>query len=147
MPQRHAGSVTPLSNSDPSQAPEGGSLAYVDLPGIAVDAREGWSPELKDRTMKSVIDHMSEFYEGFESEVGRFVETAREREKRLNVTNGCVTHIDFGAFARAFTVLPPALAVQNRRCPDCSWVVREITPAGGFRGFRDGSRPTAHCVI
>src|SRR3546814_15180338 len=82
LPQRHAVSVTPLSNSDPSQAPEGGSLAYVYLPGIAVDAREGWSPELKDRTMKSVIDHMSEFYEGFESEVGRFVESAREREKR-----------------------------------------------------------------
>src|SRR3546814_11571534 len=70
---------------------------FRSLPGIAVDAREGWSPELKDRTMKSVIDHMSEFYEGFESEVGRFVETAREREKRLNVTNGCVTPIDFGA--------------------------------------------------
>src|SRR3546814_10814293 len=84
-------------SSDVCSSDLGGSLAYVYLPGIAVDAREGWSPELKDRTMKSVIDHMSEFYEGFESEVGRFVETAREREKRLNVTNGCVTHIDFGA--------------------------------------------------
>src|SRR3546814_3986847 len=72
-------------SSDVCSSDLGGSLAYVYLPGIAVDAREGWSPELKDRTMKSVIDHMSEFYEGFESEVGRFVETAREREKRLNV--------------------------------------------------------------
>src|SRR3546814_16676514 len=45
IPQRHAVSVTPLSNSDPSQAPEGGSLAYVYLPGIAVDAREGWRSE------------------------------------------------------------------------------------------------------
>src|SRR3546814_15938316 len=53
IPQRHAVSVTPLSNSDPSQAPEGGSLAYVYLPGIAVDAREGWSPELKARKIGS----------------------------------------------------------------------------------------------
>jgi len=97
IPQRHAVSVTPMSNIDPSQAPEGQSVAYVYLPAIAVDAREGWSPALKDKTMASVIAHMSEFYEGFDSEIGRFVEVPRDREKRLNVTNGCVTHIDFGS--------------------------------------------------
>ena len=97
IPNRHAVSLTPLSNTDPSQAPQGGALAYIYLPAIAVDAREGWSPELKDRTTASVLAHLSEYYEGFDSEVGRFVETPREREIRLNVTNGCVTHIDFGA--------------------------------------------------
>lgn len=97
IPSRHVVSLTPLSNTDPSQAPEGGSLAYIYLPAIAVDAREGWSSALKDRTTASVLAHLSEFYEGFDSEVGRFVETAREREVRLNVTNGCVTHIDFGS--------------------------------------------------
>ena len=64
---------------------------------MAVDAREGWSQELKDRTMASIIAQISEFYDGFQHEVGRFVETPRERETRLNVTNGCVTHVDFGA--------------------------------------------------
>ncbi|WP_380879630.1 beta-carotene ketolase [Sphingomonas sp. DBB INV C78] len=97
IPRRHAMSVTPLSNSDPSQAPAGQSLAYVYLPAIAVDAREGWSPELKDRTMTDIVRHASEYYSGFDAEVGRFVETPRDREKRLNVTNGCVTHVDFGA--------------------------------------------------
>jgi phytoene dehydrogenase-like protein len=97
IPTRHAVSVTPLSNSDPSQAPPGQSLAYVYLPAMAVDAREGWSPGLKERTMATIIDHVSEFYDGFDAEIGRFVETARDREKRLNVTNGCVTHVDFGA--------------------------------------------------
>lgn len=97
IPDRHAVSLTPLSNSDPSQAPEGGSLAYLYLPAMAVDAREGWSQELKDRTMASIITQVSEYYDGFQHEVGRFVETPRERETRLNVTNGCVTHVDFGA--------------------------------------------------
>lgn len=97
IPARHALSVTPLSNSDPSQAPPGQSLAYIYLPAIAVDAREGWSQALKDRTMASVVAQCAEYYDGFDAEIGRFVETPREREIRLNVTNGCVTHVDFGA--------------------------------------------------
>lgn len=97
IPGRHALSVSPLSNTDPSQAPAGCSLAYIYLPAIAVDAREGWSPALKDRVMEGVVAQLSEYYEGPDAEVGRFVETPRERETRLNVTNGCVTHVDFGA--------------------------------------------------
>jgi len=97
IPTKHAISLSPLSNIDPTQAPEGCSIVYLYLPAVAVDAREGWSPELKDRTMASVIDQVSEYYDGFQNEVGRFVETAREREVRLNAMNGCVTHVDFGA--------------------------------------------------
>lgn len=97
IPKRHALSLTPLSNSDPTQAPAGGSLAYLYLPAIAVDAREGWSPALMDRVMDDIVAQVSEYYTGFDAEVGRFVETPRDREKRLNVTNGCVTHIDFGS--------------------------------------------------
>ncbi len=47
--------------------------------------------------MLSVTTQLSDYYDGLDAEVGRFVETAREREVRLNVTNGCVTHVDFGA--------------------------------------------------
>jgi phytoene dehydrogenase-like protein len=97
IPNRHAVSVTPLSNCDPTQAPVGQSIAYLYLPAMAVDARDGWSPALKDKTMASITAQVSEYYDGFDAEIGRFVETPREREKRLNVTNGCVTHIDFGA--------------------------------------------------
>lgn len=97
IPNRHAVSVSPMSNIDPGQAPENCSIAYLYLPAVAVDAREGWSPSLKDRTMASVLAQLGEFYDGFQHEVGRFVETARERELRLNAANGCVTHVDFGA--------------------------------------------------
>jgi phytoene dehydrogenase-like protein len=97
IPDRHAVSVTPLSNSDPTQSPPGQSLAYVYLPAVAVVAREGWSPALVNRTTDSVIAHIGEFYDGFDSEIGRFAEAPPDRAKRLNVTNGCVTHIDFAA--------------------------------------------------
>jgi phytoene dehydrogenase-like protein len=97
IPTRHAVSLSPLSNIDPTQAPEGCSIAYLYLPAMAVDAREGWSPALKDKVMASIIAQVSEYYDGFQHEVGRFVETSREREVRLNVTNGSVTHVDFGA--------------------------------------------------
>jgi phytoene dehydrogenase-like protein len=98
-------SLSPLSNIDPTQAPPGCSIAYLYLPAMAVDAREGWSAALKDKTMASIIAQLSEYYDGFQHEVGRFVETARERETRLNVSNGCVTHVDFGAL-RAGTHRP-----------------------------------------
>src|SRR5690606_6056260 len=74
LPKRHALSVTPLSNSDPTQAPPGGSLAYIYLPAIAVDTREGWSQAQKDQVMRDAIAQMSDFYDGFQNEVGRFVE-------------------------------------------------------------------------
>jgi phytoene dehydrogenase-like protein len=96
VPARHAVSVTPLSNSDPTQAPAGQSLAYIYLPAAPVVAREGW-PAVRDRFMDSVIAHIGEFYEGFDSEIGRFVEAPPDRAARLNVTNGCVTHIDFAS--------------------------------------------------
>jgi phytoene dehydrogenase-like protein len=97
IPDRHAVSISPLSNIDPTQAPTGCSVAYLYLPAMAVDARDGWSAALKDKAMASIIAQVSEFYDGFQHEVGRFVETPREREIRLNVSNGCVTHVDFGA--------------------------------------------------
>ena len=97
IPATHAISVSPLSNWDPTQAPAGQSIAYVYLPSIAVEARAGWSDELKARTMQSITAQLSEFYDGFDAQIGLFLETPMDRAKRLNVTNGCVTHIDFGA--------------------------------------------------
>lgn len=135
IPKRHAMSLTPLSNSDPSQAPAGGSLAYVYLPAVAVDAREGWSPALKDETMASIKSHLGEFYDGLDTEVGRFVETAREREKRLNVTNGCVTHIDFGALRAG--VHRPATGFGGPKPPFPGFLIggAGAHPGGGVSGI------------
>jgi phytoene dehydrogenase-like protein len=135
IPERHAMSLSPLSNSDPTQAPAGGSLAYVYLPGVAVDAREGWSPQLKDRTVASIKSHLGEFYDGLDTEIGRFVETSREREKRLNVTNGCVTHIDFGALRAG--VHRPAPGFGGPKPPFPGFLIggAGAHPGGGVSGI------------
>ena len=48
IPNRHAVSVTPLSNSDPTQATAGQSLAYIYLPAMPAVARERRGVELSD---------------------------------------------------------------------------------------------------
>jgi phytoene dehydrogenase-like protein len=93
----HAIALSPLSNWEPAQAPSGQSIAHVYLQSIAVEAREGWSDELKTRTLQGITAQLSEFYDGFDAQIGNFLETPMDRAKRLNLTNGCVTHIDFGA--------------------------------------------------
>jgi phytoene dehydrogenase-like protein len=98
LPSRYAMSVTPLSNIDPSQAPAGQSMAYIYLAGIAVKLRDApWSQQRKDQAMQAILAQLSEYYDGFDAEVGRFVESPLDRAQRVNATDGCVTHIDFAA--------------------------------------------------
>ena len=96
IPDRHAVSVSPISNWDPSQAPPGQSVAYVYLPGVAPELRGGWDA-MRAPTMDSIKAQISEFYDGFDKEIGRFVEAPPDRAERVNATNGCVVHIDFSA--------------------------------------------------
>lgn len=135
IPREHAISVTPLSNIDRTQAPPGGSIAYLYLPAMAVDAREGWSPALKDRTMKSIIAQVSQYYDGFEHEVGRFVETPRDREKRLNATNGCVTHVDFGALRSGIHRPAPGFGGPKPAVPGLFLGGAGSHPGGGVSGI------------
>ena len=98
IPPRHAFSITPTSNIDPSQVPAGQSVAYIYLAAIAVKLRDGnWTQAHKDYAMKTILAQASEFYDGFDAEIGRFVESPIDRQERVNITNGCVTHIDFAA--------------------------------------------------
>jgi phytoene dehydrogenase-like protein len=134
VPSRHALSVSPLSNWDPSQAPAGQSLAYIYLPAIAVQARGGWTRELKDSTMKSIMAIVAEYYEGTESEVGRFVETPLDRAARLNVTNGCVTHIDFGSHRTGLQRPASGLGGPEPIVPGFFLGSAGIHPGGGVSG-------------
>jgi phytoene dehydrogenase-like protein len=144
IPHRHAVSVTPLSNSDPTQAPAGQSLAYIYLPAVPVVAREGW-PAVRDRVMDSVMAQIGEFYEGFDSEIGRFVEAPPDRAARLNVTNGCVTHIDF-ASSRSGSKRPAfGLGGSTPIVPGFFLGGAGIHPGGGVSGLP--GRITAHRVL
>lgn len=98
IPKRFAVSVTPTSNIDPSQVPAGHAIAYIYLAASAVNLRDGaWNQQRKDELMKPLMQQISEYYDGFDAEVGRFVESPLDRQARVNITNGCVTHIDFAA--------------------------------------------------
>lgn len=98
IPARHALSVTPMSNVDPSQAPKGQSIACIYLAASAVKLQQGpWNQARKDEVMKGVLSLVSEYYDGLDSELGRFVESPVDRQERLRISNGCVTHIDFAA--------------------------------------------------
>lgn len=98
FPARHALSLTPMSNVDPSQAPEGQSVACIYLATSAVKLRQGsWDQARKDEVMTGVLGLVSEYYDGLDSEIGRFVESPIDRQERLRISNGCVTHIDFAA--------------------------------------------------
>jgi phytoene dehydrogenase-like protein len=144
MPERVAVSVTPLSNHDPTQAPAGQSVAYIYLPAAPVVARDGWDT-LKPRLMRSLIAQIGEFYEGLESEIGRFVEAPPDRAKRLNVSHGCVTHIDFGALRSGNKRPAYGLGGADPVVPGLFLGGAGIHPGGGVTGLP--GRITAERVV
>jgi phytoene dehydrogenase-like protein len=95
--------------------------------------------------MKSVLAQVGEFYEGFDSEIGRFVEAPPDRAARLNVTNGCVTHIDFAA-SRSGTKRPAfGLGGPKPVAPGFFLGGAGIHPGGGVSGLP--GKIAAHRVL
>lgn len=90
-------SVSPMTNWDPSQAPEGQSVGYLYLPVSPVELEEGWG-NAKQPASDQIVARAADYYDGFDAEIGRYFETCLDRAQRLNVTKGCVTHVDFGSF-------------------------------------------------
>ncbi|MEX1669630.1 phytoene desaturase family protein [Zhongshania guokunii] len=86
--------ITAPTAMDPSQAPEGQDVAYLYPVAMPLDPVEGWDAIRAD-VAQQVIDWASVYMNGLkEFEIGRTMEVARDWEKRLNVHNGCVIHID-----------------------------------------------------
>jgi phytoene dehydrogenase-like protein len=80
-------SVSPMTNWDPSQAPEGQSVGYLYLPVSPAQLYEGWN-NVRKTASDQIIARAAAYYDGFDSEIGRSLETCPDRAKRLNVTNG-----------------------------------------------------------
>lgn len=89
-------SVSPMTNWDPSMAPEGQGVAYLYLPVFPVDVNAGWATA-KPAAAQAVVARAADYYDGFDAELGRWFETCPDREGRTGLTRGCVTHVDFGA--------------------------------------------------
>ena len=90
-------SVSPMTNWDPSQAPQGQGSAYVYLPVFPVEVNAGWA-KAKKPAADAILARAGQYYDGFDAELGRWFETCPDRAVRANVTKGCVTHVDFGSF-------------------------------------------------
>jgi phytoene dehydrogenase-like protein len=89
--------LSPMTNWDPSLAPAGQGYAYLYMHVFPVDVNEGWD-KLKAPAANAIIARASDYYSGFESELGRWFETCPERAVRVNITNGAAGHVDFGSF-------------------------------------------------
>ncbi|KJS08503.1 MAG: beta-carotene ketolase [Gammaproteobacteria bacterium BRH_c0] len=136
IPARHCLSVTPTSNIDSSQVPPGEAVAYIYLPSIAVKLRDGeWNQERKDYAMQTIMAQVNEFYDGFDAEVGRFVESPIDRQKRVNITNGCVTHIDFAASRSGLKRPAYGLGGPKPVVPGFFLGGASIHPGGGVTGL------------
>jgi phytoene dehydrogenase-like protein len=81
------------SGWDPSQAPPGADVLYLYIPGGPVMANDP-SSGAASRATDAALRQAAHFFDGIDNEIGRWVETPLDRAKRLNVRNGCITHID-----------------------------------------------------
>ncbi|MFZ0714223.1 phytoene desaturase family protein, partial [Mycobacterium sp.] len=81
------------SAADPSQAPPGQDSLYVYIAANPVVATGGW-PYVQPVAEKQVLAKLAQFFDGLDSELGRWFETPDELSARLGVRNGNVFHVD-----------------------------------------------------
>src|SRR5690606_24336517 len=62
-------SVSPMTNWDPSMAPEGQGVAYLYLPVFPVDVNAGWATA-KPAAAQAVVARAADYYDGFDAELG-----------------------------------------------------------------------------
>ena len=96
VPMTPVFSLSPMTNWDPSIAPDGQGVAYIYLPVFPVGVNAGWD-SAKAPAANAIIARAADYYDGFNGELGRWFETCSDRETRTGLTKGCVTHVDFGA--------------------------------------------------
>jgi phytoene dehydrogenase-like protein len=89
--------VIPISYADPTTVPEGQGLAYMYLPIYPVELNSGWGNQ-KAAAAEAIVARASEYYTGFEAELGRWFETCPDREARAGVPHGITSQVDFSAF-------------------------------------------------
>lgn len=126
-------SLSPMTNWDPGQAAHDGSVAYIYLPVFPVEVNAGWNT-LKQAAADAIIGRASDYYDGFDAELGRWFETCPDRAVRANVTKGCVTHVDFGALRNGARRPAFGLGGPEPLTPGFFLGGAGIHPGGGISG-------------
>lgn len=127
--------ITAPSAVDPGQAPPGQDIAYLYPPAMPVHPREGWEA-IRERCASQVIAWAGEYMDGVkEYEIARRIETSADLAKRLNVHNGCVTHLDTSALRS--NTLRPAYGLGGDTLPVAGLYFggAGIHPGGGVNGM------------
>jgi phytoene dehydrogenase-like protein len=133
IPRTPVFSVSPMTNWDPSQAPDGQGSAYVYLPIFPVDVNAGWD-KVKAGAADSILARAAEYYDGFDAELGRWFETCADRALRANLTMGCVTHVDFGSYRSGARRPAVGLGGPKPLVPGFFLGGAGIHPGGGVSG-------------
>ena len=127
--------ITAPSAVDPTQAPPGQDIVYLYPPAMPVLPRAGWDA-IRASTADQVIAQASEYMDGLTSnEIGRRIEASPDLAKRLNVHNGCVTHLDTSALRS--NTLRPAYGLGGDTLPVAGLYFggAGIHPGGGVSGM------------
>lgn len=127
--------ITAPSAVDPGQAPVGQDVVYLYPPAMPVFPRDGWEA-IRERTAARVIEQAGAYMDGLnELEIARRIETSADLAKRLNVHNGCVTHLDTSALRS--NTLRPAHGLGGDTLPVKGMYFggAGIHPGGGVNGM------------
>jgi phytoene dehydrogenase-like protein len=127
--------ITAPSAVDATQAPAGQDIVYLYPPAMPVNPRAGWDA-IRASTTQQVIDHASEYMDGLKQyEIARRTEASPDLAKRLNVHNGCVTHLDTSTLRS--NTLRPAYGLGGDTLPVAGLYFggAGIHPGGGVNGM------------
>lgn len=127
--------ITAPSAVDPSQAPPGQDIVYLYPPAMPVNPREGWDA-VRAAAAARVIEQASDYMDGLKTlEIARRVEAAPDLARRLNVHNGCVTHLDTSTLRS--NTLRPAYGLGGDTLPISGLYFggAGIHPGGGVNGM------------
>jgi phytoene dehydrogenase-like protein len=101
------------TGADPSQAPDGQDTVWIYAAPMPLRPHTGWDA-LKPRAVDAVITRAAEFVDGIvEQAIDEAAETPDEMAARLNVSHGCLWHVDLSV-----------------------WRMGPLRPARGFSGYR-----------
>lgn len=101
---------------DATQAPAGQDTLYLWAQPVPHKPRnQDWS-DMASTAGQGVVSLASKYFDGLgELEIGRWVETPEDFAQRLNVTDGCIYHVDFSTMRLG--PLRPALGLSGYRTP------------------------------
>ncbi|HEX6390394.1 MAG TPA: NAD(P)/FAD-dependent oxidoreductase, partial [Solirubrobacteraceae bacterium] len=114
LPERMPVAMVLPTGPDPSQAPPGQDVIYLWTGWAPRHPPEGWDA-LAPRAGQAVVDAAARYVDGFDLEIGRFVEPWTVLQERTHVPNGNPYYVDL--LAQRNGPLRPALGLGGYTTP------------------------------